>query len=183
MCSMPNHQILGPHLNDEGLIIRVFRPDAEQIEAIIGRRRPMSMVRLDAAGLFEVNVPGAKKIPSYKLRIHRDGQINTIRDPYSFPPALGELDLHLFAEGKQEQIYDKLGAHVMKIGGVTGVAFAVWAPQASGVSVVGDFNNWDGRIHQMRMLHGSGVWELFIPGFAAGMLYKFEIHRHGSLSL
>lgn len=141
----------------------------------------MSMAKVDAAGLFEVTVPGVKKIPTYKLRIHQNGRINTIRDPYSFSPTLGELDLHLFAEGKHEQIYNKLGAHVTKLGGVTGVAFAVWAPQASGVSVVGDFNNWDGRIHRLRMLHGSGVWELFIPGLAAGMLYKFEIHGAGSL--
>jgi 1,4-alpha-glucan branching enzyme len=178
---MPNHQTLGPHLTDEGLTIRVFRPDAEKIEAVIGRRRPMSMAKLDPDGLFEVRIPRVKKIPSYKLNIHRNGRINTIRDPYSFPPTLGELDLHLFAEGKHEQIYNKLGAHVRKISGVTGVAFAVWAPQAAGVSVVGDFNNWDGRVHQMRMLHGSGVWELFIPGIAAGMLYKFEIHSPGNL--
>ncbi|HEX2269563.1 MAG TPA: alpha-amylase family glycosyl hydrolase, partial [Pyrinomonadaceae bacterium] len=173
---MPNHQILGPHLTEDGLTIRVFRPDAEKIEAIIGRRRPMSMAKIDPDGLFEVRVPRVKKIPSYKLNIHRNGRINTIRDPYSFQPTLGDLDLHLFAEGKHLQIYNKLGAHVRKINGVTGVAFAVWAPHASGVSVVGDFNSWDGRVHRMRRLHGAGVWELFIPGIAAGMLYKFEIH-------
>ncbi|HEU4709918.1 MAG TPA: 1,4-alpha-glucan branching protein GlgB [Pyrinomonadaceae bacterium] len=178
---MPNHQILGPHLDDDGLIIRVFRPDADQIEALIGRRRPLPMVRVDSAGLFELHVPRVKKIPLYKLKIHQDGRTDTIRDPYSFPATLGELDLHLFAEGKHEQIYSKLGAHVRRIGQVTGVEFAVWAPQAAGVSVVGDFNNWDGRIHQMRMLYGSGVWALFIPHLPPGMLYKFEIHRRGSL--
>ena len=141
----------------------------------------MSMVRVDAEGLFEIHIPRVKKIPTYKLKIYQDGRTDTIRDPYSFQPTVGELDLHLFAEGKHELIYSKLGAHVTKLGGVTGVAFAVWAPQAAGVSVVGDFNNWDGRIHRMRMLDESGVWELFIPGLAAGMLYKFEIHGPGSL--
>jgi len=100
------------------------------------------MVRIDPAGLFEIEIPRVKKLPTYKLKIHRsNGEIKTIRDPYSFPPTLGELDLHLFAEGKHEQIYNKLGAHVTKIGTVKGVGFAVWAPQALGVSVVGDFNS------------------------------------------
>jgi 1,4-alpha-glucan branching enzyme len=139
------------------------------------------MVKTDPAGLFEVSVPRIKKVPAYKLKIHRDGEVSTIRDPYSFPPTLGDLDLHLFAEGKHEQIYNKLGAHVTKIGTVKGVAFAVWAPHASGVSVVGDFNNWDGRVHQMRRLQESGVWELFIPDLKEGQLYKFEIHRQRNL--
>ena len=88
---------------------------------------------------------------------------------------LGDIDLHLFGEGRHEEIYKKLGAHVIKVGRKKGVAFAVWAPQAAGVSVVGDFNGWDGRQHQMQMLGGSGVWELFIPNLTAGCLYKFEI--------
>jgi len=141
----------------------------------------MSMVQTDSAGSFELSVPRIKKIPSYKLRIHRGDAVSTIRDPYSFPPTLGELDLHLFAEGRHEQIYNKLGAHLTKIGTVKGVAFAVWAPHASGVSVVGDFNNWDGRVHQMRRLASSGVWELFIPDLKDGVLYKFEIHRQRNL--
>jgi 1,4-alpha-glucan branching enzyme len=91
------------------------------------------------------------------------------------PPTVGELDLHLFGEGKHEEIYRKLGAHVTKLGNTSGVAFAVWAPQAASVSVVGDFNGWNGSGHQMRRLGNSGVWELFIPNLTAGMLYKFEI--------
>jgi 1,4-alpha-glucan branching enzyme len=94
------------------------------------------------------------------------------------PPTVGELDLYLFAEGKHEEIYHKLGAHVTKLGSTSGVAFAVWAPQAASVSVVGDFNGWDGNAHRMRMLVNSGVWELFIPRLTAGMLYKFEIRTH-----
>jgi 1,4-alpha-glucan branching enzyme len=140
----------------------------------------MAMEKIDPAGLFEV-VTRIKKIPAYKLRIHQGDEVSTIRDPYSFPPTLGELDLHLFAEGRHEQIYNKLGAHVTKNGTVKGVAFAVWAPHASGVSVVGDFNNWDGRVHQMRKLPQSGVWELFIPDLEEGILYKFEIHRQRNL--
>ena len=101
-------------------------------------------------------------------------------EPQEFPPTLGEIDLHLFGEGRHEEIYKKLGAHVTKIGRTKGVAFAVWAPHASGVSVVGDFNGWDGREHQMRMLGNSGVWELFIPKLTTGSLYKFEIRpSHG----
>ncbi len=101
-----------------------------------------------------------------------------------FPPTLGEIDLHLFGEGRHEEIYNKLGAHVTKIGRTKGVAFAVWAPQAAGVSVVGDFNGWDGRSHQMRLLGNSGVWELFIPKLSEGSLYKFEVHtRSGSTFL
>ena len=141
------------------------------------------MEKIDPAGLFEVFVPRIKKIPSYRLSLHRGGEVKTIRDPYSFLPTISELDLHLFGEGKHEQIYDKLGAHVTKVGTVKGVAFAVWAPHASGVSVVGNFNNWDGRVHQMRMLGESGVWELFIPELSVGELYKFEIHRHRNLPI
>jgi 1,4-alpha-glucan branching enzyme len=97
------------------------------------------------------------------------------KEPHS-EPTLGEIDLYLFGEGRHEEVYKKLGAHVTKVGRSKGVAFAVWAPHASAVSVVGDFNGWDGRAHQMRMLGNSGVWELFVPNLTAGVLYKFEIH-------
>ena len=88
---------------------------------------------------------------------------------------LGDIDLHLFGEGRHEEIYKKLGAHVTKVGRTKGVSFAVWAPHANNVSVVGDFNGWDGSRHQMRMLGSSGVWELFVPKVSEGSLYKFEI--------
>ena len=96
--------------------------------------------------------------------------------PTKMKPTLGEIDLYLFGEGRHEEIYKKLGAHVTKVGRTKGVAFAVWAPHAAGVSVVGDFNGWDGRLHQMRRLANSGVWELFTPKLTEGLLYKFEIH-------
>src|SRR5258705_7826513 len=163
------HQVLGPHPSADGIIVRAFLPDAEKVEVVSGTKRPQVMVKLSEAGLFELFLPGTSKLPSYRLIVQsRSGEVKTIRDPYSFPPTVGELDLHLFGEGKHEEIYQKLGAHVTTVNRVSGVAFAVWAPQAHGVSVVGDFNSWDGRLHQMRMLAGSGVWALFIPGLSAG---------------
>ena len=176
------HQILGPHLSDNGLVIRAFRPDAEELHVVIGTRRPQAMSKIDAAGLFELFLPKTEKVPAYRFRLHRHGgEDETVRDPYAFPPTVGELDLYLFGEGKHEKIYEKLGAQLMKVGRVSGVGFAVWAPQAEGVSVVGDFNRWDGRIHQMRMLGSSGVWELFVPEIGVGTLYKFEIRTNKSL--
>jgi 1,4-alpha-glucan branching enzyme len=176
------HHILGVHTQGDTQTIRVFRPDAESVEVQIGKSRRSSMLKIHPAGLFEFSYPKSENSTSYRLIVHEPGGfVRTLRDPYSFPPTIGELDLHLFGEGKHEEIYNKLGAHVTKIGRVSGVAFAVWAPHAAGVSVVGDFNNWDGRLNQMRMLGGSGVWEIFIPDFAPGMLYKFEIRGRRGL--
>src|SRR6201988_1005623 len=176
------HQTLGPHFVAGGLVIRTFRPDAKKIELIVGTKRAQEMEKVHDAGLFSYFIPDEQKVPSYRFKITQySDEVRTIRDPYSFLPTLGKLDLHLFAEGKHEEIYNKLGAHVTKIGRVNGVAFAVWAPQASGVSVVGDFNGWDGRFHPMRMLGSSGVWELFIPELDAGALYKFEIRARKGL--
>ncbi len=176
------HHVLGSHQVDHGSVVRVFRPDANSVDVIIGRRRPRPMARIHDAGLFELLLPNEDSIPSYRLRIDRkDADAITIRDPYSFPPTISELDLYLFNEGKHHEIYTKLGAHVTKSGSVTGVSFAVWAPHASGVSVVGNFNGWDGRYHQMRMLGASGVWEIFVPDLKAGELYKFEIRGNRGL--
>lgn len=170
------HHILGPRLTDGGLLIRTWRPDAESVEVALGTKRSQSMARIHDSGLFECWIAGATKVSAYRLIVHRQGgEVITTRDPYAFLPSVGELDLHLFGEGKHLEIYKKLGAHPTKMGRVSGVAFAVWAPQASGVSVVGDFNGWDGRFHQMRMLGNSGVWEIFVPELAVGALYKFEI--------
>src|SRR5215813_3301470 len=172
------HHFLGPQLHEDGVVVRAFRPDAEKVEIVVGKTRPQVMDKIHESGLFAVLLPGVKRVPTYRFRVHQhSGEVKLIRDPYSFPATLGELDLHLFGEGKHEEIYEKLGAHVRKLGRTTGVAFAVWAPQAEGVSVVGDFNSWDGRFHQMRKLGGSGVWELFIPELGPGTLYKFEIRK------
>jgi len=140
------------------------------------------MSQLNSSGLFEILIPDLNDIPTYRFKVHYpDGVVFTLRDPYSVLPTVGELDLHLFAEGRHEAIYEKLGAHVRKIEGVTGVSFAVWAPNADGVSVLGDFNGWDGRLHPMRMLGSSGVWELFIPDLQPGTLYKYEVRAGGWL--
>jgi 1,4-alpha-glucan branching enzyme len=176
------HHFLGAHLCDDGVLVRAFRPDAEKMEIAIGKGRPLAMEKVHDAGLFAVLLPGVKKVPTYRFRVHQNsGEVKIIRDPYAFPPTLGELDLHLFGEGRHEEIYQKLGAHMRKIGRTTGVAFAVWAPHAEGVSVVGDFNGWDGRFNQMRMLGDSGVWELLIPDLGPGALYKFEIRARRGL--
>ena len=104
-----------------------------------------------------------------------ENKVTTFYDPYSFSPQLEHFDLHLFSEGKHLHIYKLLGAHSKTVDGIDGVLFATWAPNAMRVSVIGDFNTWDGRRHHMRSRDGSGVWELFIPGLKHGMLYKFEI--------
>jgi 1,4-alpha-glucan branching enzyme len=170
------HTILGAHHFDSGVVFRAFRPDAERVEVLIGVKKSLPLTRTHEAGLFEILIPDLKEIPSYRFKVHYpDGNAFTLRDPYAFLPTVGELDLHLFGEGKHEAIYEKLGAHVRRIGRIAGVSFAVWAPQASSVSVVGDFNGWDGRLHQMRRLGSSGVWELFVPDLPSGSLYKFEI--------
>ena len=108
-----------------------------------------------------------------------DGNVYTLRDPYAFAPTLGDLDLHLVGEGRHEELYERLGAHVREIDGALGTSFAVWAPAARAVSVVGDFNSWDGRLHAMRVLGASGIWEIFIPGVVEGAAYKFEILTEG----
>lgn len=175
------HRILGAHHFDGRIIIRAFRPEAEKVEVLIGTK-PLSMTRTHDAGLFEVRVPDSTEIPLYRLKVFYPGnKVFTLRDPYSFLPTLGDLDLHLFNEGKHEVIYEKLGAHVHKFDRVSGVSFSVWAPGAEGVSVVGDFTGWDGRLHQMRRLGESGVWELFVPDLLPGALYKFEIRGRRGL--
>ncbi len=174
------HRILGPHLSEAGVTIRAFRPDAESLKLIVGTKRPQPMTKTYAAGLFEILLPDLTSVPSYRFTVQEPGgELVTLRDPYSFAPTLGELDLHLFGEGRHEAIYENLGAHVRKVGRVNGVSFAVWAPHAEGVSVVGTFNGWNGQLNQMRMLGGSGVWELFIPDLEPGTMYKYEIRARG----
>jgi 1,4-alpha-glucan branching enzyme len=169
------HHILGAHPVAGGLLIRAFWPEAEKIEVLIGRKTPYSMEQIHAAGLFAVFISEMAQVPRYRLRIYQSGRVFTKVDPYSFLPTLSDFDLHLFGEGKHETVYEKLGSHLRTIDRIRGVSFAVWAPQAEGVSVVGNFNGWDGRFHQMRMLGSSGVWEIFVPGLEAAELYKFEI--------
>ena len=112
---------------------------------------------------------------AYRLEVTRDGRVTEIEDPYRFPSLLSDFDRHLLAEGTHYRAYEKLGAHPAVLDGVAGVVFAVWAPSARRVSVVGDFNDWDGRSHPMRLHPANGIWEIFVPGLAEGDRYKFEI--------
>src|SRR5262249_52403012 len=129
---------------------------------------------LHGSGLFSAVMPGTRQ-PEYVLQVRRLGaEIIEVEDPYRFPTVLSDYDLYLIGEGSDERLYDKLGAHLFTFQGVKGVAFAVWAPNARRVSVVGDFNSWDDRTHPMR-LRSPGIWELFIPGIRAGALYKYAI--------
>ena len=167
------HSVLGAHESNGGVVVRTYRPDARAVRV---QPAGVDAELKDPAGLWEALLPKAKLPLDYELEVeYADGNTFTLRDPYAFPPTLGDFDLHLIGEGKLEQLYSKLGAHVTEIDDVTGTAFAVWAPNAKSVSVVGEFNSWDGRLHPMRTLGGSGIWELFIPGVVDGAKYKFEI--------
>jgi len=169
--------VLGIHETGAGVAIRCFNPEAVEVAVIdiYDRKARYQMKKTDPAGFFEAIIPG-RKIFAYDLHmVTYRGEHTIHRDPYSFLPSLGEIDLHLFNEGSHYEIHKKLGAHIVEIDGVSGVRFAVWAPNATRVSVVGDFCRWDGRRYCMRMLGSSGVWEIFIPGLGKGTLYKYEI--------
>jgi 1,4-alpha-glucan branching enzyme len=153
------HRILGAHeADDGGVVVRTYRPEAQSVRVQLANSKSAAVeAKLkDPAGLWEALLPKAKLPLEYELEVeYADGNTYTVRDPYSFLPTLGDLDLHLLGEGQLEQLYEKLGAHVREIDGVAGTAFAVWAPNARSVSVVGDFNSWDGRLHPMRSLGSS----------------------------
>jgi 1,4-alpha-glucan branching enzyme len=177
------HSYLGMHLQqrgkEAGVLVRAFLPNAKACDVVaLGKgpevRHPMELK--DPEGVFEVFVAGHSAVFPYQLRATlRTGEIRQFSDPYSFLPTISEHDLYLFNQGNEHFIYHKLGAHLREINGVPGVTFAVWAPSAARVSVVGNFNHWDGRSHPMRPLGGSGVWELFIPGLGEGEMYKYEL--------
>jgi 1,4-alpha-glucan branching enzyme len=170
------HHVLGAHPSNGGVVVRAFRPAAEKVVARVDGGEPIPLEKSHPAGVFEGQVDGAELPLRYELEVsYPDGNTFTLRDPYSFPPTVGELDLHLAAEGRHEEIYERLGAHLRELEGVTGTSFAVWAPAAKAVSVVGDFNSWDGRLHPMRSLGSTGIWEIFLPGVEEGAAYKFEI--------
>jgi 1,4-alpha-glucan branching enzyme len=167
------HAFLGAHEAKDGVVVRAFRPEAQAVRVQPGA---VEATLKDPAGLWEALLPKATLPLEYELEVeYPDGNTYTLRDPYSFLPTLGELDLHLVLEGRHEQLYERLGAHVREIDGVAGTSFAVWAPAARSVSVVGDFNSWDQRLHPMRSLGAAGIWELFVPGVAPGECYKFAV--------
>jgi 1,4-alpha-glucan branching enzyme len=170
------HSILGAHPHDGATTIRVLRPHARAVTVVLpGERFPMHQ---EIPGVWWCVVPGSGT-PDYRIDVQYDADPVPADDPYHYWPFVGEVDLHLLAEGRHEQMWQQLGAHVHRFdsgfGPVVGTAFAVWAPNALGVRVIGDFNYWDGAAHPMRSLGGSGIWELFIPGVQAGARYKFQI--------
>jgi 1,4-alpha-glucan branching enzyme len=184
------HTLLGMHpLGDgKGIVVRAFIPWATEVEItpVHEKNKPrFKLQRIHDAGVFEGTSHEAKEVYAYDLVITgHTGHKTQIRDAYSFLPTLGETDLYLFAEGNERRIYQKLGAHIRQLDGVWGTSFAVWAPNAQRVSVVGDFNGWDGRRNQLRHLGASGVWEIFIPGIGEGAHYKYEIRNiHGHVVL
>jgi 1,4-alpha-glucan branching enzyme len=171
------HSILGAHPGPDGVTIRAFQPGAQQVSVVDNGAQTRRMAQSDEAGMFEILIKDRNEVFPYKLRVqYPNGVVVTVHDPYSFLPTVGELDQHLWNEGRHERIFEKLGAHVREMKGISGVAFAVWAPNAHGVSVVGDFNGWDGRLDMMRSLGSSGIWEIFVPDLAPGVRYKYEIH-------
>ncbi|HSH09349.1 MAG TPA: 1,4-alpha-glucan branching protein GlgB [Oceanipulchritudo sp.] len=180
------HELLGMHPHKKGLVVRALLQDAKSCEVVdVANDERFPLKKLNDEGFFEGTIPSRKEVFMYRLRVERgNGEIRQFYDPYRFLPALTDEDLYLFNMGDDHRIYRKLGAHVRTMDGVAGVSFAVWAPSAARVSVVGDFNWWDGRYHPMRTLGSSGVWEVFIPGLQAGQKYKFEIKdQAGSLHL
>src|SRR5690606_15222992 len=158
-------------------VVRAFVRDALDCAVVdLEKDRVHPMERLAPEGIFEGTFPRRFEHFRYQLKVtYPSGEIRQFYDPYCFLPTLSEQDLYLFNEGNEHRIYEKLGSHLREIDGVKGVSFAVWAPSARRVSVLGNFNHWDGRFHPMRPLGASGVWELFIPGVGEGELYKFEI--------
>ena len=180
------HAMLGPHLTESGLLIQALIPTAEEVVVKIastGRKYPMELA--DEAGFFAVLIP-RKSMAAYTLLVTYDnGVTDEIHDPYAYAPQFASEDLKKFAAGIHYSIYEKMGAHPMTINGVSGVYFSVWAPCAMRVSVVGDFNLWDGRRHQMRRIgEGDGsVFELFIPGLTTGVIYKYEVKTKAGLPM
>ncbi len=172
------HEVLGAHPgngNGPATVVRGYRPDASEMLLVLDDGATHPMARVHDAGVFAVEVP-VEAVGAYRLEVrYPDGQRFVLDDPYRFWPTIGELDLHLFGEGRHEELWRMLGAHVRTHEGARGTSFAVWAPSARAVRVVGSFNGWDGRLHPMRALGASGVWELFVPGVERGTRYKFEI--------
>ncbi|HET7479442.1 MAG TPA: 1,4-alpha-glucan branching protein GlgB [Rubrobacteraceae bacterium] len=167
---------LGMHEEDGGFVVRAFTPGASSVSAVSEDGRALGeLEKVHPDGFFAGPVATESRVP-YRLRVEWEGGGgDEFEDPYRFPSTIGETDLYLFGEGSHLRLYEKFGAHVTELEGVRGVSFAVWAPNARRVSVIGDFNNWDGRKHPMRKHPGGGVWEIFIPEIGEGEVYKYEI--------
>jgi len=168
---------LGPHQDSDGTVkVRTFQPNAKSVKVAVRDGEEVDAVELHESGLYEATLRSDSwKRPYDILVVTAEDEATRLADPYSFELLLGELDMHLFREGKHWRLYDALGAHPKVIDGNAGVQFSVWAPNAQRVSVVGDFNQWDGRVHSMRCRLESGIWEIFVPGVGLNAHYKFEV--------
>ena len=175
-------RILGPRITDDGVLIQCFFPGAKKVDVKTLRDNRLYEMELeDEAGYFALLLRG-KSIPKYVYVLGEGMESKEVFDPYEFPSMFTEKEEKQFEAGICYNIYEKLGAHPMRILGIEGTYFSVWAPNAMRVSVTGDFNNWDGRAHQMERLDSSGIFELFIPGIRAGELYKYEVKAKGGLT-
>ncbi len=172
------HRILGPHTTEgkrPSTVVRGFRPSASSMTLILEDGSRQAMDEVHPGGVFAATL-AVGEAPSYRLEVaYPDGQTFAVDDPYRFWPTLGDVDIHLIGEGRHERLWQVLGSHVRTHQGVRGTSFAVWAPSARAVRVVGDFNRWDGRLHPMRSMGSSGVWELFLPDVGPGARYKYEL--------
>lgn len=176
--------VLGVHPQASKTVVRVLLPHAVQAWLKLASDKEVELNRSDSSSLFTLDITSQKIDQHYRIRwLDQEGVEHIQCDPYSFPPQLSDFDLHLFGEGKHWHIYRFLGANPRCIDGIDGTLFATWAPNAERVSVVGDFNAWNGNCHPMRVRGSSGVWELFVPGLGAGTLYKYELRnrQHGTI--
>ena len=179
------HSVLGNHLTDLGVLIRTIRPLASSVTVVTVGNKEIAMTHLHN-GIWQAIVPG-NKIFDYRVSArYSDRETESVwvsDDPYRHLPTIGDLDLHLIREGRHEELWRALGSHLRvvegELGESAGASFAVWAPNAKAVRVVGDFNHWDGTSHAMRSMGASGVWELFVPGVSAGAAYTYEILTAG----
>ncbi|MBI4459397.1 MAG: 1,4-alpha-glucan branching enzyme, partial [Acidobacteria bacterium] len=183
-------RILGIHPGDRngeaGVWVRAFLPQARQAFVILldEQDQEHEMENLHPDGFWAAFFPGRQELFRYRLKLlGENGAVQVLEDPYRFPLLLTDFDLYLIGEGSHQQYYEKLGAHLWELEGVPGVRFAVWAPNAICVSVIGNFNEWDGRRHPMRRRGGAGIWELFVPGIGEGEIYKYEIKSRSNPSV
>ena len=183
-------RVLGPHSarweGAEGTVIRAFLPQAQKAQVLVEGKPELAqpMTRTHPEGLFEAFFPDRlDAFPYCFWLVTPEGHPQALDDPYRFPPLLSDFDLHLISEGTDRRLYEKLGAHLRQVDGVHGVHFAVWAPNALRVSVVGAFNQWDGRRHPLRCRGQAGIWELFVPGISEGESYKFELRSRSHPSV
>ncbi|HBA67908.1 MAG TPA: 1,4-alpha-glucan branching enzyme [Lachnospiraceae bacterium] len=177
------HRTLGAHIVGNNTLVQAYFPGAKSVILQNAKdKKGYEMEMVDEEGFFAVLVPGKTPLSYEYIVEYDDGSLKKVKDAYNFAPQIQEEDMERFAAGIHYTIYEKLGAHPMTVDGTKGVYFAVWAPNAVRVSAVGDFNGWDGRIHQMRKLGSSGIFEIFIPGAKVGENYKYEIKVKGGLT-